>query len=74
MMMKSLQVVGVTREGEEGEGGWRVVGGEKYMYLPYLIRVIGERGGWPNNIYVMCFCFPLDTCHCFLGMLIQVFD
>lgn len=37
MMMKRLQVVGVTREGEEGEGGWRVVGGEKYMYLPYLV-------------------------------------
>lgn len=33
MMMKRLQVVGVTREGEEGEGGWRVEGGEKYMYL-----------------------------------------
>lgn len=32
-MMIRLQVVGVTREGEEGEGGWRVVGGEKYMYL-----------------------------------------
>lgn len=32
-MMMRWQVVGVTREGEEGEGGWRVVGGEKYMYL-----------------------------------------
>lgn len=37
MMMKRLQVVGVTREEEEGEGGWRVEGGEKYMYLPYLV-------------------------------------
>lgn len=33
-MMMRLLVVGVMREGEEGEGGRRrVVGGEKYMYL-----------------------------------------